>query len=92
MDRIIKANQNDLEFIIQNLEDIKDIEVKDEEIEEIKNRIMENNQDVEIDPNLTVFKKLIAIRTYLELYGNGDRSEIQDLIDKYAEKYKNDNS
>lgn len=32
MDRIIKANQNDLEFIIQNLEDIKDIEVKDEEI------------------------------------------------------------
>lgn len=53
---------------------------------------MENNQDVEIDPNLTVFKKLIAIRTYLELYGNGDRSEIQDLIDKYAEKYKNDNS
>lgn len=92
MDKVIKANHNDLQFIIENLEDIKDIDVEDKEIEELKNRIIENNRDQDIDPNLAVFKKLVAIRTYLELYGNGDQDEIQDLIDKYAEKYKEDNS
>lgn len=92
MDKVIKANHNDLQFIVENLEDIKDIDVEDKEIEELKNRIIENNRDQDIDPNLVVFKKLVAIRTYLELYGNGDQDEIQDLIDKYAEKYKEDNS
>lgn len=91
MDKVVKSNNDDLEFIIENLEDIKNIKLKDEEIQELKNRIIENNRSQDIDPNLAVFKKLVAVRTYLEMYGNGDVEEIQALIDQYAAKFKEEN-
>lgn len=91
MKDIVEISPSDLDFIIEQIEDIKDEEITLEEKNEIRDRILENNRNnqSEIDPDLLVYSKLCKIRSYLTFFG-GDKSDINDLIKEYEEKIRSD--
>ena len=88
---MIEVSPSDLDFILEQIEDIKDEEITEGDKEEIRNRILDENRSNQdnIDSDILVYSKLCKIRAYLMFFG-GDRSDIEELIQKYEKRIDNE--